>query len=404
MAEEAAAKQGSLAGEAKAVLRKTRHLRLLGVDRWHAARSLGRGIKIAVLDSGFRGYRSYLGKALPAQVAVRSFRLDGNLEARNSQHGILCGEVIHSLAPEAEMVFANWEPHRPDTFLEAVQWARQQGARIISCSVIMPCWSDGEGGGEIHQALARYLGAGNQRGDLLCFACVGNTAERAWYGPFHANSKGYHEWTPGHPDNLVRPWGDEQVSIELCCPLGAAYEMSISDAATAKEVARSKANEGKDRGGAVVRFDPQADRTYNVRVRLLNGKPGLFHCVALYSGLDYATSRGSICFPADGQEVIAVGAVNKAGRRASYSACGPNSKWPKPDLVAPVPFPLSSRSRPFAGTSAAAPQAAGLAALLWSRHPDWTANQTRKTLEKSARDLGPVGHDFETGYGRINLP
>src|SRR5262249_28520929 len=128
------------------------------------------------------------------------------------------------------------------------------------------------------------------------------------------------------------------------------------------------------------------------------------HCVALQSALNYATARGSICFPADGPEVIAVGAVNRHGKRAAYSACGPNSKQPKPDLVAPVPFPLSSRAQSFAGTSAAAPQAAGLAALLWSRNPGWTANQMRKALEKSARDLGPVGHDSETGYGLINLP
>src|SRR5262245_25791695 len=48
----------------------------LGVDRYHAAACQGQGIKVAVLDSGFRGYREHLGKALPARVAVRSFRAD----------------------------------------------------------------------------------------------------------------------------------------------------------------------------------------------------------------------------------------------------------------------------------------------------------------------------------------
>src|SRR5262249_18495226 len=107
-----------------ALSRPTRRLLAqLGIDRWHAAGYRGRGVKVAIPDSGFRGYLHQRGKALPACVTVHSFRRDGNLEARNSQHGILCGEVIHTLAPEAELLFANWEPRRPDRFLEAVRWA-----------------------------------------------------------------------------------------------------------------------------------------------------------------------------------------------------------------------------------------------------------------------------------------
>src|SRR5262249_43146347 len=121
-------------------------------------------------------------------------------------------------------------------------------------------------------------------------------------------------------------------------------------------------------------------------------------------GLDCATARGSIPFPGDGPEVIAVGAVDADGRRLAYSSCGPNSRQPKPDVVAPVPFPSVWRPKPFSGTSAAAPQAAALAGLWWSRHPDWTANQVRAALRTSARDLGRPGHDFETGYGLVMLP
>src|SRR5437879_6499045 len=134
---------------------RARHLALLGVDGWHKAGVRGRGMKVAILDSGFRGYKGQLGGPLPANVVARSFRRDGNLEAKDSQHGILCGEVIHALAPEAKLLFANWELERVDEFLGAVRWAREQGARIISCSVVTPNWSDGKGGGAIHQELAR---------------------------------------------------------------------------------------------------------------------------------------------------------------------------------------------------------------------------------------------------------
>src|SRR5262249_3038105 len=67
----------------------------MGVVDWHKAGQRGKGVKVAILDSGFKGYRDALGKALPARVKVKSFRKDGQLEARDSQHGILCAEVIH---------------------------------------------------------------------------------------------------------------------------------------------------------------------------------------------------------------------------------------------------------------------------------------------------------------------
>src|SRR5207253_1523107 len=102
------------------------------------------------------------------------------------------------------------------------------------------------------------------------------------------------------------------------------------------------------------------------------GRP--FHLVALGGSLRYTTVHGSICFPGDGSEVIAVGAVSADGRRVAYSSCGSNTGRPKPDLVAEVPFPTLCRTRPFAGTSAAAPQAAAVAALWWSRHPRAVAN------------------------------
>src|SRR5205807_9580880 len=103
-------------------------------------------------------------------------------------------------------------------------------------------------------------------------------------------------------------------------------------------------------------------------------------------------------------EVGAVGAVDARGHRQAYSSCGPNSSQTKPDLVAPVPFPSFWRTRPFTGTSAAAPQAAALGALVWSRHPDWTALQVRATLQQAAVHAGPGRRDGETGFGQIRLP
>jgi hypothetical protein len=45
-----------------------------------------------------------------------------------------------------------------------------------------------------------------------------------------------------------------------------------------------------------------------------------------------------------------------------------------------------------------------MAAVLWSRHADWSAEKIRAALRASAQDLGPKGHDVEFGYGLLRLP
>jgi hypothetical protein len=377
----------------------------LGLDRWHSAGHRGAGITVAVLDTGFRGYRSYLGTALPASVRTQSFRLDGDLEARDSQHGILCGEVIHALAPDAELLFATWEPDRPDTFVQAVAWAKEQGARVLSCSVIMPSWSDGEGGGPVHADLTRIAGDGHSASDLLCCACAGNIAQRHWYGAFRPDALGYHQWQQGERDNGLTPWGDEErVSVELCWPAGSSYTVHVHDASTGAEIGRAPLHPQPDGHCAVVRFAPVRGARYTVRVRHSGGPAAPFHLSVLGGWLDRYLQRSSIPFPADGPEFLAVGALEPTGRRAIYSSCGPNSSLPKPDFVAPVPVLTACRGKPFAGTSAAAPQAAALAAVCLSSHPEWTPEKVRGFLRHAATDIAPPGHDWETGYGLLRLP
>ena len=373
----------------------------LGVTRWHNAGIRGAGVKVAVLDTGFRGYRDFLGSSLPGDVTVRSFRADGNLEAKDSQHGILCGEVIHTLAPAAELLFANWEPDNPEAFLNAVRWAKAEGARVISCSVIMPSWSDGDGHGSIHQALAQILGS-----DVLFCASAGNTAKRHWCGRFRDRGDGYHAWDDGHIDNALSRLGSERVSVELCWKPGPDYDLNVVDRDTGEVVASSPARAERERGAAVARFFPRPERRYAIEVHRSRGTPASFHLVALSSGseLEFSDRHGSVCFPADGPEVIAVGAVDGTGQRMPYSSCGRGPGDLKPDLVARVPFPSRSREMPFGGTSAAAPQASALGALLLSRDPSLTSQQVRQQFRSFAVRTDPNAPSCETGFGLIRLP
>src|SRR5688500_17422948 len=77
------------------------HLSRLGVLGWHRSGIRGEGVTIAVLDSGWRGHKDQIGKALPTGLVARSARTDANMEYKDSQHGILYGEVAHAIAPGA---------------------------------------------------------------------------------------------------------------------------------------------------------------------------------------------------------------------------------------------------------------------------------------------------------------
>jgi len=383
------------------------HLDYLGVPDWQEAGFNGKGVKILVLDTGFRGYRDFLGKSLPSKVTARSARKDSNLEFKDSQHGILVAEVVHAIAPDAEILLANWDTDSPETFLDAVRWGREQGVKIMTCSVVMPSWSDGEGHGPTHQKLSALLGDGTHAGDPLFFSCAGNTAQRHWSGTFDAGTNGYHQWNDKLTTNAISPWYDGRVSLEVCWSnADSRYEIEVIDPETGKPAEGVTYRQQEDPPASLARFTPVSGsgKTYALRVKQTKGKPGKFHLNSLAAYLSEVRLAGSIPFPGDGPEVVTVGAVDTSFKRASFSACGPNSTQPKPDVVAPIPFGTYMRSRPFSGTSCATPQAAAAAVLCCSRNTEWNAAKVRSYLTASARDLGAKGHDNETGHGLVWLP
>ena len=53
------------------------------------------------------------------------------------------------------------------------------------------------------------------------------------------------------------------------------------------------------------------------------------------------------------------------------------------------------------GTSMATPHVSGVAALIWSAHPEWTNVQIRTAMTATAIDLGDDGRDMLFGYGLV---
>jgi subtilisin family serine protease len=125
-------------------------------------------------------------------------------------------------------------------------------------------------------------------------------------------------------------------------------------------------------------------------------------------------------FPALMPEVLSVGATTPDEQVAEYSSFGDAVDIAAPggsDLV-PVystwPSYLTSSdlgsgvtnahlTAGLVGTSMAAPHVSGTAAVLWSLHPNLSAQQVRSALLAMADDHGAVGPDPYFGFGLLNF-
>lgn len=113
---------------------------------------------------------------------------------------------------------------------------------------------------------------------------------------------------------------------------------------------------------------------------------------------------GGMVAPADGNGVIAVGAVDRNGEITDFSSRGPTADGRiKPDLVAmgksvrTVEYPTTGDYGSYDGTSFAAPLVAGLCALLLEIHPDWSPVDVRDALLGTATRCGMPGNTY--GHG-----
>ncbi len=130
-----------------------------------------------------------------------------------------------------------------------------------------------------------------------------------------------------------------------------------------------------------------------------------FHLFSSNHGLEYPVAAGSLAIPADSPNVMTVGAVpyGTPATLEPFSSQGPTEDGrTKPDLVAPDGVANATYGA-FAGTSAAAPHAAGAAALVLARYPSYTPAAIQSFLEGLAVDLGDAGKDNLFGSGRLHL-
>ncbi|GKX57540.1 serine protease [Leminorella grimontii] len=101
--------------------------------------------------------------------------------------------------------------------------------------------------------------------------------------------------------------------------------------------------------------------------------------------------------------VVSAVDTNNPGKLAAYAnACGISMNY---CLVAPGTVSVTTASGDMttvSGTSFAAPQVSGAAALVWQAFPYFSNDLVRQTLLGTATDIGSAGVDSTFGYGLLN--
>jgi len=120
-------------------------------------------------------------------------------------------------------------------------------------------------------------------------------------------------------------------------------------------------------------------------------------------------SHNTLGAPADGDSVLAIGAVDPSGTRTSFSSVGPTTSIPpriKPDVMAQgSSVRVASSQNPTgygysSGTSFSCPLAAGVAALIVKAHPNATPIQVADAMRNTASNSGSPNNLM--GWGILN--
>lgn len=379
----------------------------MGVPPWQGGGFRGQGARVAIIDQGFSGYRARVGsKELPDNLITHSFISGLNDVDRGGIHGTACAELVYDVAPDAQLYLVTISTEVE--LAEAVEWLIAEHVNVISFSMgVLASPTDGTG------AIDTMVDAARANG-IAWFSSSGNYGAGHWMGSFQDDGSGWHQFAPGQRLLRVDIGADESAGFLLTWDGwpstdqdygfylfwqgidGGLQLMGFSDSAQTGV---------QPPGEFIVSFGPPRGHYFLAIKRQGGDKPGRFNLYSLAQNLPDNMPEGSVVSPATARSAIAVGATNGFDQVQAYSSQGPTGDGRmKPDLVAPDAVTTATYGyQGFPGTSASAPHAAGVAAVLLSAYPWWTADDLATFMTRNAVPLGPEGRSNAWGYGRVQL-
>ena len=369
---------------------------LIGADAYHTAGITGAGTKVAVIDLGFVGLAQAQARGdLPGSVIQND--LTGTGLATGFSHGTAVAEVIHDIAPGAELHLIKIADEID--LDQAVTYCLSNGIDVINHSLGWYNTNFYDGTGTIPTIARRATSGG-----ILWVNAAGNEAQAHWEGTYvDSNSDGWLDTSI----TLQANGGTQAILYLTWDEWGGAstdFDLYLYDPSGGVLASSTKYQTGVEEPTESIVATLTVSGTYSIRIQGTGA--GALELFSVYHDLSPAVAASSILAPANAAEVVAVGAVDQAnyttGPLEPYSSRGPsNDGRTKPDLVAPDNVTTgTSPYVTFPGTSGAAPHAAGAAALLLSQQPSLTEPALRGLLLSNTVAMGSAN---QYGNGRLSL-
>lgn len=414
---------GVVNSEGDAVLRADAARSTFGVN--------GSGVKVCVISDGVDHLASSVASGdLPSAPPVQVLHNPGGDE------GTAMLEIIHDLAPGAALAFHGGGATTA-TFVQAANVLQGAGCQVIVDDIIYvyePKFEDGF----VAQAVRQLAING-----IVYATSAGNYAQQHYFAGYNRLTgqnfptsayPAIHNFSPSGVDIgdtfTVPPGGSVLVVLQWNNKFGASTDdfdllLFRSDNLALLTLSAQPQN-GSGDPIEILSFTNTTGSPITAFIAIAE-----FHLVSNPSTIklnyisfpvnfpparQYIVPEESIFGYAAVNEILSVAAVNAATPTVieSYSSRGPATIFfPNPetrnvpkitavDGVQTRVGQLGFFSNPFFGTSAAAPHAAAIAALLWSAKPTLTSNQVIQTLTQTAVDLGAPGFDTTFGFGRAD--
>lgn len=323
----------------------------------HASGVSGRGVRLAVIDAG-----------------------SGASGFEAGSHGAACAALVRSIAPDATIVEIGVDRLTEGRLLQAMEHARRIGAQVVSLSAAgydFPL--DGSASPD------RAMKANRQGATPLWVVAAGNQADLHWHGSLRdRNANGWIDvpLADASADQLLirvvragrvritANWNDWAAfrSRRTFSDLDA-YLYRVDDGAAPSLIAQSELDQS---AGArpVERIElhlEPGDYLLGLRATRLVADVALHVFVEGKVRLRPAHAERSLGVPGTAAAALTVGVLAEDGEAyAAYSGRGPTEDGRrKPDAATRLPA-----GNAFAGTSAATPFLAGMAALVAQRNPE----------------------------------
>lgn len=420
----------------------------------------GAGVQVGVLSDSFDCQGGAAGDVMAGDLsAVLVIQEDPGCGS-GTDEGRAMLQIVHDVAPGAALAFATAEGGQAN-FANNILALRANGARVIVDDVFYfaePMFQDGIIAQAVDtvvgQGAAYFSAAGNDaRLSYESGFRAGTVFTDGQFPNFFGGTA--HNFAPSGPADhfqritiphngsllIILQWDSPTASACVGCP-GSPNDVDVYlFDATATQVVGGSASDNVN-GDPVEIFEftntgPTAD--FNLMIVNWAGPlPGFIKYIQLGSAdvtvQEFNTASGTVFGHANAHGAETVGAApwfstpafgvnppllepfsSAGGTPIFFDIAGNRLASPvirqKPEIVAPdganttffsSDIPQDADTFPnFFGTSAAAPHAAAVAALLLEKQPAITPTGIYSTLESTARNMGPPGFDLDSGFGLI---